>query len=497
MPLASIQPEQPGPSPQHWTPELVKEFEGYTLALLRRRFLWFSGALGSVAAFFLLLVIILKLADISMYSLLIPAFRNKSDTILPFLLSVLVQALLVGWYAGCFWTVRRKAMTGQELIRLSYLLVAVHGMLAVVLARLPGTQASGLLVAGIVHFLACCFLPWSPRQAIMPLIPVIAVWTTLEVTIGTGSIGGRLLTVPWGLLIGVPGVALCALRHTQRLERYERTFFYKRYREVKRELVDARRIHESLFPTQVIDGSVRVHYKYEPMQQIGGDFLYVHRPEQNPDQLSVVLLDVTGHGVLAALTVNRIWGELRRIFAEHPNIAPGNVLHLLNRYAHLTLAPYGVYLTAKIVRIDATNDMLEYASGGHPPAYLYREDGSIVELESTAFVLGACPDADYVPDPKQMAMNPGDVLLLYTDGMNEARGLSGRLLGLDGLRKIINEVGATHPRQGEWPDKIFSRMEAFRAGAPADDTILVEVSRPSAIVSPRSPRDRKRQPVPV
>jgi sigma-B regulation protein RsbU (phosphoserine phosphatase) len=290
---------------------------------------------------------------------------------------------------------------------------------------------------------------------------------------------------------------LCALRHTQRLERYERAFFYKRYREVKRELVDARRIHESLFPTQVIDGPVRVHYKYEPMQQIGGDFLYVHRPDERPDQLSVVLLDVTGHGVLAALTVNRIWGELRRIFAEHPSIAPGNVLHLLNRYAHLTLAPYGVYLTAKIVRIDTGNDMLEYASGGHPPAFLYREDGSLVELESTAFVLGACPDADYVPDPKQLPMHAGDVLLLYTDGMNEARGLSGRLLGLDGLRKIINEVGSSHPHLGEWPDRIFSRMEAFRAGAPADDTILVEVSRPSAIVSARSPRERKRQPVGV
>ncbi len=481
----------------HWTPELVKEFEGYTLSLLRRRFLWFSGVLGSIAAFFLLLSLILKLADVSLYSVLIPGFQSKDGSIGPFLLSALVQILLVVWYAGCFHTVRRKAINGQELIRLSYLLVAVHGVLAVALARLPGTSAPGLLVACIIHFVACCFLPWSPRQAFMPLVPVLVVWTALVLIFSGDSILERLLTVMFGLLIGVPGIVMCSLRHTQRLERYERAFFYKRYREVKRELVDARRIHESLFPTQVIDGPVRVHYKYEPMQQIGGDFLYVHRPEEHPDQLSIVLLDVTGHGVLAALTVNRIWGELRRIFAEHPNMAPGNVLHLLNRYAHLTLAPYGVYLTAKIVRIDATNDLLEYASGGHPPAFLYREDGSLVELESTAFVLGACADADYVPDPRQLTMNPGDVLLLYTDGVNEARGLSGRLLGLAGLRKIIHEVGTTHPALGQWPDQVFARMESFRAGAPTDDTLLVEVSRPSAIVSARGHRERKRQPAGV
>lgn len=490
------------PTRPHDAIELVREFEGQTLALLRRRFLWFAGVVGAIAVFMLLLTIAIALARQSadkyfIISLFIPSFESKSGSVLPMLLSFAVQILLVAWYAGCCWTVRNKAMTGRELIRLSYALVSIYGVLAVVLSHLPGAEGFGLLQACFVHFIACCFLPWSAKQAVLPLLPVYATWIVLKLLVGDGTIGEKLFSIPMGMLLAFPGIGLCALRHTQRVQEYERTFFYKRYREVRRELVDARRIHESLFPTQLESGPIRLHYKYEPMQQIGGDFLYVHQSEDHPEQLSVVLLDVTGHGVMAALTVNRIWGELKRLFAEHPNMAPGNVLHLLNRYAHLTLAPYGVYLTAKCVRIDAKRDTLEYASGGHPPAFLYRANGTMEELDSTATVLGACQDDEFIPEPRQLPMRPGDVLLLYTDGINEARGITGRLLGLDGLRKIIHEVGSAHPAPGQWSQRMFDQLEQFRVGAPSDDTIVVELCRPSAPATPKPPLRTSRKPVPV
>ncbi|MFO0856440.1 MAG: PP2C family protein-serine/threonine phosphatase [Phycisphaerales bacterium] len=486
----------------HDATELAREFEGQTLALLRSRFLWCTGVLGSIALLMLLITVAIAFAMRSadesvIISLFIPSFKTKTGSVLPLILSLAVQGLLVAWYAGCFWTVRNKAMNGRELIRLSYALVAVNGVLAVVLSRLPGAQGFGLLQACLVHFIACCFLPWSPKQAILPLVPVYATWIILKLIVGDGSFVEKMLSIPAGALLALPAIGLCALRHTARVQEYERSFFYKRYRDVRRELVDARRIHESLFPIQVDAGPVRLHYKYEPMQQIGGDFLYVHRSDDHPEQLSVVLLDVTGHGVMAALTVNRIWGELKRLFAEHPNMAPGNVLHLLNRYAHLTLAPYGVYLTAKCVRIDAKRDTLEYASGGHPPAFLYRADGTMEELDSTATVLGACQDDEFVPEPRQLAMKPGDVLLLYTDGINEARGISGRLLGLDGLRKVIQQVGMTHPLPGQWAQLMFDQLEQFRAGAPTDDTIVVELCRPSAVATGKPSQRSSRVPVGV
>lgn len=72
-----------------------------------------------------------------------------------------------------------------------------------------------------------------------------------------------------------------------------------RYVEMHRELVDARRIHESLFPAPTCEGNISVRYAYEPMRQIGGDYLFCKHtlaPAGN-QRLNMVMLDVTGHGI--------------------------------------------------------------------------------------------------------------------------------------------------------------------------------------------------------
>src|SRR5690606_28540475 len=92
-----------------------------------------------------------------------------------------------------------------------------------------------------------------------------------------------------------------------------------RYGEFRRELTDARRIHESLFPKPKCEGDVHFLYLYEPMRQIGGDYLFVScapTDDGRREMLSFVVIDVTGHGIPAALTVNRLHGELSRLFAE-------------------------------------------------------------------------------------------------------------------------------------------------------------------------------------
>jgi sigma-B regulation protein RsbU (phosphoserine phosphatase) len=272
------------------------------------------------------------------------------------------------------------------------------------------------------------------------------------------------------------------LRHSRRYELAERAFFYKRYRDVRRELVDARRIHEALFPREITQGPVQFSYRYEPMQQIGGDFIFVH--EAAPGKLNVILLDVTGHGILAALTVNRIWGELTRITAERPDIKPGELLCLLNRYAHLTLATHSIYLTALCMRIDTHNDELIYASGGHPPAFIVRATGEIEELFSTTFVLGACSGEDFEDGAAHVPFLPGDRLVAYTDGITETLSATGRLLGLEGLRAIMRDVAT---RRGPLADAVLAATDAKRVGARADDTLVVELRRDNTYLSNDEP----------
>jgi serine phosphatase RsbU (regulator of sigma subunit) len=255
-----------------------------------------------------------------------------------------------------------------------------------------------------------------------------------------------------------------------------------RYNDMKRELVDARRIHEALFPKANPEGPVRFNYCYEPMRQIGGDFLfrrYGVSPHGERPMLSVAIIDVTGHGIPAALTVNRLHGELERLFAEKPETTPGELLDALNRYVHLTLAEHSVYVTALCLRVDPNlpaERAMEYASGGHPPAFVRTVDGKVEELGSTAFVLGAVPTEAFDAGERCVRFGPGDSVIAYTDGAIEARDQSGRMLRIEGMLRLV-----AHPEtwRGAQPcEAILRHVDQHRYGPIADDTLIVEVSRP-------------------
>ncbi len=479
------------------TSELQLEFDRETQQLLRRRFLWFAGTLIGLAGIALLIVMVTFFAYPAAMKAVTAGGKAAPDVDISntewLRLGIVGGLGLVGLavYVGCFWLAwKRRDLVGEQVLRLTYLLVVVDGLMHVGLDHLPHSPSIGLLGVFVTHFVACCFLPWTPRQAMMPLIPVLVLWAVLHMTTGDAPILVRTLGLAIGPLVGVPGVLLCMVRHSRRYEMAERAFFYKRYRDVRRELVDARRIHEALFPREITQGPVQLGYRYEPMQQIGGDFLFAHAA--GPSKLNVVLLDVTGHGILAALTVNRIWGELTRITAERPEIKPGELLCLLNRYAHLTLAPHSVYLTALCIQIDTERDELIYASGGHPPAFIIRADGSLEELFSTTFVLGACGGDDFEDGAAHVPFLPGDRLLAYTDGITETLGSNGRLLGLEGLRAIMRDVSM---RRGPLADAVLAATDAKRVGARADDTLVVELRRTDALMVAEAERAIARQPV--
>jgi serine phosphatase RsbU (regulator of sigma subunit) len=276
-------------------------------------------------------------------------------------------------------------------------------------------------------------------------------------------------------MLAIPGAFWCWTRHSKRVKDFRFKFVNSKYSEMRRELVDARRIHESLFPDTIETGPVRFAFEYEPMRQIGGDFLYSHcckgRDGASDGPLNIVLLDVTGHGIPAALTVNRLHGELERIFAEMPDVGPGEVLRLLNKYVHLTLATHSIYVTGMCLRVNCENGEIEYASGGHPPAFLRAVDGTIEELQSTSFVLGACPDEAFDSAPCTLRFGPGDTVFAYTDGAIEARNDSGTMFRIDGIRRMVASADGRSPTL--WPRVFKDEVIEFRGGPPEDDTLLL------------------------
>lgn len=339
------------------------------------------------------------------------------------------------------------------------------------------------------HFFACVFLPWTARESLRPLLPLIglnaiitSIYAASALVSGGWSwaiFGAALGLMAGSMLIPLPGMLVCMWRHGRFRKRFTFNTLRGRYTELRAELTSARTIHEALFPKPCLHGPVRFSYVYEPMRQIGGDYLYAcFTPGRASGAvvLNVVVIDVTGHGIPAALTVNRLHGELERIFAEDPGIGPGQVLSLLNRYVHLTLATHSVYVTALCFRVDALAGTLEYSSGGHPPAFLRAVDGTIEQLDSTTFVLGACAAADFKAEPRSLRFMPGDVLIAYTDGATEARDARGRFLGIKGIQRLV-ATGRPDPHAG-WSGAILRAVNQHRQGPAADDTLVIEIVRP-------------------
>lgn len=339
----------------------------------------------------------------------------------------------------------------------------------------------GLAHILVAHIFACFFLPWTARESVRPIIPLLALNAVITLLFMKQAPLYGTLAIAVSPLVAVPGVAVCWWRNSRFHEQFTFAALRGRYLEIKRELTDARRIHESLFPVPESRGVLHFEYLYQPMRLIGGDFVYARFDEPNPSDpanlgLSLLVVDVTGHGIPAALTVNRLFGEIERLFAENPRIEPGELLRGLNRYVYLTLTQHDQYPTAIAFRIDPAAGTVRVSSAGHPTAFIRGVDATIEDVHSTCMPLGVAEPAAFDPCPMTYRFGPGDALLAYTDGASEARDGAGREFTIGGLRRTIASCGSVAP--GAWSRLLLTAVDRHRQGSPTDDTLIVEVSRP-------------------
>jgi hypothetical protein len=466
-----------------YTADYREEFEAETARLLRRRFIGFVLAnLGLfLFAYYFLAMVRLAIAvfgpvgQAPMGEQLRRVVRDSFDSpggLLALAVLTLTESVIC---LGCIRSIRARRVGPAELVKLSQWVFVCTGAIAIAADVAIRSVGFPWWIA-IMHVVATVLLPWTPRQAIRPILLLLAINGATIAFFGGGALWVRFVKVAFTVFAGVPGTLTAMFRHSRRTERFKLRFLQSRYGQMRRELTDARRIHESLFPRPHLKGPVKFDYRYEPMRQIGGDYLYARylpTPSGLPS-LSALIIDVTGHGIAAALTVNRLYGEVERLFAENPDASPGEVLRALNRYVHLTLAGHSVYATALCLRVDAEAGTIEYASGGHPPAFIRAVDGTIEQLAATSFVLGASLPPHFDPAPEVRRFGPGDTLIAYTDGAIEARNEMGRMLGISGLQRVLAAGGSA---DGSWAAAIVAAVDAHRLGPPEDDTLVVEIRR--------------------
>ena len=358
---------------------------------------------------------------------------------------------------------------------------------------------TGLSVAAMLwavfstHFFACLFLPWRVREAMWPaaaLLAGAAMVVSADVLLGrTAAVGVPVSAVTMPLAV-LPGIGWCWWRYSRYRKSFRHVLEGRELRQLRHELDSARRIHESCLPPHREAGPLRFGFAYEPMSAIGGDLLYAHPRPGTPaadasNHQTLVVLDVTGHGVAAALTVNRLVGELERVFAERPGAGPCDVIAALNRYVYLTLATHDVYVTGLALRVDAGDDeqawAVRFCSAGHPTAFVRRSGWSVEPLESTTTMLGVLPPEMFEADETSLCLAEGEALVTYTDGLAEARRDAGRgeMIGIAGVREMVGDLSREKDPQ-RWPEAMLRRLTAERDAPPEDDTLIAVIHRPVA-----------------
>ena len=202
-----------------------------------------------------------------------------------------------------------------------------------------------------------------------------------------------------------------------------------------RELQLAREIQQSLLPRVTPDvPGLRIDGAYLPMSAVAGDFYDLSLCN---GRLVVIIADVSGHGVPAALVASM----MKVAFAAESERydEPGDILAGINRA--LTGKFERAYVTAFCVAIDRARGTLAYAAAGHPPALVRRRDGRVDRLAEGGIILTLVPDALY--ETTSVPFETGDYVLLFTDGLLEAaRHGTEEFFGDNELHRVVGRLSS-------------------------------------------------------
>jgi len=233
--------------------------------------------------------------------------------------------------------------------------------------------------------------------------------------------------------------------------------------EIRKELDLARSIQQSILPASFPESKhFIVAVGYRPMTSVAGDlydFLLASDAEAG-----LLIADVSGHGVPAAMIASMAKMAVESKRAQAAN--PAALLREMNAALHGNT--HGEMITAAYVYLNAERQELCYAAAGHPAMLLLR-NGSMTEVAENGLPLAAAAIDSY--QEKYLGLNSGDRLLLYTDGMVEARNHSGEMYGEERLGNAF--ASTSKMRAEEAVGEIMAAVEQWSPEQDDDRTVLI------------------------
>jgi serine phosphatase RsbU (regulator of sigma subunit) len=237
-------------------------------------------------------------------------------------------------------------------------------------------------------------------------------------------------------------------------------------RRAAREMEIARDVQARLFP-QMMPKLATLDYAGSCLQarQVGGD--YYDFLDLGAAHVAFVLADISGKGIAGALLMANLQANLRSRAATALDDLPG-LLQSVNKLFHEN-TPDDRYATLFLgVYNDATREFT-YANCGHNPPLVFRADGSVEQLRSTATVIGLFQK--WKCDTRSIVLQPKDMVILFTDGVTEANDAEGNEFGEERLEKTVREKLELAPI--DVLTAIQDAVKKFSSGEQFDDLTLV------------------------
>ncbi len=233
--------------------------------------------------------------------------------------------------------------------------------------------------------------------------------------------------------------------------------------ELQRELEVATRIQmANLPPAYPNSSSFSVASRYVPMTSVAGDFYDFLVADET--QAGLLIADVSGHGVPAALIASMV--KLAASSQRAHAAEPAALLSGMN--AALCGNTQDQFVTAAYVHLDAASASLRYSAAAHPPLLLLR-DGAVRAIEENGLLLGAFPSAVFSTAVHPLA--PGDRLVLYTDGVIEAADAKQEEFGQSRLQALLRKGAHLAPQAAA--DLIIGSVQTWSKSQDDDLTVLV------------------------
>lgn len=245
---------------------------------------------------------------------------------------------------------------------------------------------------------------------------------------------------------------------------------------LRRELALAATVQQRLFPAQPpVVSHLELSGFCQPARGVGGD--YYDFVAFDGDGIGIVIADVAGKGISAALVMSNVQAALRSQAAARRR-QPGAVGSAADMVADINRLLCGItdgatYVTFFYARYDPVARRLTYVNGGHNAPVVANEDGETRMLRATGLPLGIVPDATY--EEETVHLRAGDLLVAYTDGVTESQDDAGEEFGEDRLHALVSGLAGASADAVQ--QAVVEAVQSWSAGCPPLDDLTVVAAR--------------------